>query len=116
VIFVDNVDLIDLPVWGRMIENHCLFPEKTNVEFVQILQDDRFKMRVWERGTGETLACGTGACATLVAAILNGYTAIGKQAAIQLPGGGLDIKWDAETKHVYMTGDATMVFEGNYEL
>ena len=111
VIFVEDMDEIDIPSVGKMIENHCLFPEKTNVEFVQALQDDRFKMRVWERGAGETLACGTGACAALVAAILSGCTKQ-QQATIQLRGGNLDIQWDAETKHVFMTGGAIMVFEG----
>ena len=110
VIFVEDVDTIDLHHTGKMIENSPVFPEKTNVEFVQKIKDDQFKMRVWERGAGETLACGTGACAVLVAAILNGYT--GNRATICLRGGNLDIKWDKESNHVYMTGDATMVFEG----
>ena len=110
VVFVENVEQIDLPYWGKMIENHPIFPEKTNVEFVRQTGKNLFKMRVWERGSGETLACGTGACAVLVAAILNGYTE--RRATICLPGGNLDIEWDAESNHVYMTGGATTVFEG----
>ena len=112
VIFVDDIEQIDIPYFGKMIENHPLFPEKTNVEFVQMTKDERFKTRVWERGTGETLACGTGACAVLVAAILNGYTK--RQATISLTGGNLDVKWDETSNHLYLTGGATTVFEGEW--
>ncbi len=110
VIFVEDVEHTNVQLIGKMIENHPMFPEKTNVEFVEHLTEGNFKMRVWERGAGETLACGTGACATLVAAILNGYA--GREAIVSLPGGDLKIRWDAASEHVYMTGNAKTVFEG----
>jgi diaminopimelate epimerase len=91
------------------VEGAPEFPKKTNVEFAQLLGPDRIRLRVWERGVGETLACGTGACATLVAASLTGRT--GRSATIELPGGDLDIEW-AESGTVLMTGPAERVFEG----
>ena len=110
VIFVDDVGKMDIEKIGRSIETHERFPEKTNVEFVEVLNKSRLKMRVWERGSGITLACGTGACAALIAANLTGRT---KEAAIvHLDGGDLDIHWDKKTNHIFKTGPATLAFEG----
>lgn len=89
-----------------------MWPDKANIEFARIINENEIEMRVWERGTGETLACGTGACATAVAAAITGRT--GRQVTIHLRGGDLDIRWDEEDDHVYMTGPATEVFEGEY--
>lgn len=111
VIFVPNVANVPLTTWGPQIETHPLFPRKTNVEFVQILGSREARMRVWERGAGVTLACGTGACATLVAAVLTNR--MEKQAVIHLDGGDLHVEW-ADDGHVYMTGPATEVFQGEY--
>lgn len=114
VIFVDeDPDGIDLADIGPLIETHPLFPEKTNVEFAQVIAPDRIKMRVWERGAGITLACGTGACATLVAASLNGLS--GKAASLELPGGTLFIEWENEGR-VAMTGPADFVYSGLVEI
>jgi len=109
VIFVDDISVIDLAVVGPMIETHPLFPRKTNVEFVQVQNERELRMRVWERGPGITMACGTGASASLVAAVLNGKT--GRQATIHLDGGDLTIEWGADN-HVYMSGPAVEVFRG----
>jgi diaminopimelate epimerase len=109
VIWVDDVDEAPVETVGPLIETHEVFPKKTNVEFAQLVDGDRIRLRVWERGVGETLACGTGACATLVAAVLGCRT--GRSAAIELPGGELFIRWD-DDDHVYMTGPATEVFTG----
>ncbi|MBB3188436.1 diaminopimelate epimerase [Microbacter margulisiae] len=112
IIFVDNVDEIDLPKVGPKVEHHPLFPKRTNTEFVQILSPDHLKMRVWERGSGETLACGTGACAATVASILNEKAE--RRVTMELKGGTLFIEWSEADNHVYMTGPATTVFEGEY--
>lgn len=109
IIWVDDVETAPVDTVGPAIENHPAFPNKTNVEFAQYVGDDTILLRVWERGVGETLACGTGACATLVAATLACY--VGRSASIELPGGELLIRWD-EDGHVYMTGPATEVFVG----
>ena len=109
IIFVDNVQLLSLQEIGPQIENNQLFPERTNVEFVQIINEREIKVRVWERGAGETLACGTGACAALVAAALNKKTK--RKAIVHLPGGDLDIQW-RNNKHIYMIGPANLVFTG----
>jgi len=114
VIFVDSYDTLDLETEGRAIETHERFPEKINVEFVQVLSRTELNMRVWERGAGVTLACGTGACAVLVAAHLTGRTE--DRALIHLPGGDLDIHWDKATNHVFKTGPATLVFEGRMKI
>ncbi len=95
---------------GPLMENHPDFPRKTNVEFAQVVNPGYVKMRVWERGAGITLACGTGACATLVAGVLTGNTE--RTATVELPGGPLEITWSDEDNHVYMTGPATEVFAG----
>ena len=113
IIFVNNVQSIPVDEIGPKIENHPLFPEKTNVEFIQVLNKQEINFRVWERGVGETLACGTGACAALVASVLNKKT--DREAIIHLPGGDLDIQW-ADDGHVYMTGPAELVFRGEMEI
>lgn len=109
VIVVDNVDAFDVCRYGPLIEHYPLFPNRTNVEFIQVLGPESIKMRVWERGAGETLACGTGASAAGVAANILGLT--GKKTTIHLRGGDLLIEW-AGNNHVYMTGPAVDVFEG----
>jgi diaminopimelate epimerase len=109
VLWVDDVDEADVESIGPAIETHEMFPARTNVEFAQVVDAGTIRLRVWERGCAETLACGTGACATLVAASLTGR--IEREATIELPGGLLDIHW-AEDNHVYMTGSATEVFIG----
>jgi diaminopimelate epimerase len=115
VIFVDDVETVPLKELGLKIEHHQAFPERTNVHFVQVLGPQKLWVRHWERGAGDTLACGTGACASVVAAALNnkigGAT---RRALAQLPGGDLDIEW-ASNNHVYMTGPATTVFEGELD-
>ncbi len=108
-IFVDNPETIPLAQWGPQIENHPSFPERTNVEFVRVLSRTEIKMRVWERGAGATLACGTGSCATLVGCVLNGLT--DRKAAVHLALGSLLIDW-ADNNHIYMTGPAEEVFCG----
>ncbi|HCL90682.1 MAG TPA: diaminopimelate epimerase [Candidatus Atribacteria bacterium] len=113
IIFVDDVQSIPVDEIGPKIENHPFFPEKTNVEFIHILNRKEINFRVWERGVGETLACGTGACASLVASVLNKKT--DRKATIHLPGGDLDIQW-ANDKHIYMTGPAELVFKGEMEI
>ena len=112
VIFVNDVDSLDLPKIGPEFEHHALFPERTNTEFCQVLPDGALKMRVWERGAGETLACGTGACATLVAANLTERS--GRTATLKLRGGDLAISWDVQNNHIFMTGPATFVFDGEH--
>jgi diaminopimelate epimerase len=107
--FVDNVAAIDLEKIGPQFEHHPAFPKRTNTEFIQVVRPDYLKMRVWERGAGITLACGTGACATLVAAVLNGKC--DRAATIELPGGPLQIEWAADN-HIFMTGPAERVFAG----
>lgn len=113
VIFVDNVADIDLSAIGPKIETHPLFPNKTNVEFVQVLDRGKLRMRVWERGAGVTMACGTGASSALVAAVLNDKA--DRQATIVLDGGELLVQW-GQDNHVYMTGPAIEVFRGEYLL
>lgn len=111
VLFFDNADSLDVNRYGKEIESHFLFPERTNVEFVKVISRTEAFMRVWERGAGETQACGTGACAALVAAVLN--KKMERKALIRLLGGDLEIEWNENDNHVYMTGDAVIVFEGN---
>lgn len=110
VIFTTGIDKLDLPKTGPIIENAPIFPRRTNTEFIEVLSKDRIKMRVWERGSGETMACGTGACASVVAAILNGLTS--RKVTVELLGGELQIEWNENDNHVYLTGGATTVFEG----
>jgi diaminopimelate epimerase len=110
VIWVDDVDNAPVLTLGPAVETASEFPRKTNVEFAQVLDRDRVRLRVWERGVGETLACGTGACATLVAGVLTGRTA--RAATVELPGGDLDIEWASDDAPVFMTGPAETVYEG----
>lgn len=112
VVFVDELSDRLIYEIGPLIENDPLFPERTNVEFVKILTPDKIKMRVWERGSGETLACGTGACASAVASFLNGYTE--RKVEVNLLGGNLLIDYDRKDNHVYMTGGAEFIAEGEY--
>lgn len=114
VIFVDDVSKAPLAEIGPVMEHHPLYPEKTNVEFIQVLSDRELRMRVWERGAGITLACGTGACAAVVAAILSHKTQ--NEVLIHLDGGDLTILWDKTSNHVFKTGPARIVFEGRIRL
>lgn len=115
IIFVKDVDDFRVCEIGKEIENNKeLFPQKTNVEFIEVLDAHNLRMRVWERGSGETLACGTGACASLVAGHLNNLCK--SQAFVYLKGGILNIKWDKKTNHVFLTGGATKVFDGNFTI
>ncbi|MFD2612914.1 diaminopimelate epimerase [Paenibacillus gansuensis] len=111
VIYVDDAVNFDLAEWGPKLETHPMFPRKINVEFVTVNSRDQADMRVWERGAGPTLACGTGACATLVSSVLNGKT--DRSATISLKGGDLYIEWNEQDNHVYMTGPAAEVFKGS---
>ena len=110
VFFVKDVEGMDISGIGPAIEGADIFPEGVNAEFVEVVDNAHIKMRVWERGSQETLACGTGACASVVAASLNGFT--GRKALVELIGGDLLIDWSADDDHVYMTGPAQTVFEG----
>lgn len=110
VTFVEDVSSLQLSLIGPPLENHPIFPERANIEFVERINDKTLKMRVWERGSGETLACGTGACAALVAGVLNGKCR--HNAKLQLLGGELDIDWNEDNNHVYLTGPAEFVFDG----
>jgi len=112
VTFIEETSTFPLEKVGPLVEVASIFPRKTNVEFAQIMDREHIKMRVWERGAGETLACGTGACGTLVACVLNGLT--DRKANLHLLGGDLLIEWDEKTNHVFMTGPAETVFEGNW--
>ena len=114
VFFVDDVENIDITKLGPAIEKHPRFPDRTNVEFIQVLDRDSLRMRVWERGSGETMACGTGACASAVAAMLAGYA--DESVNVRLLGGTLSIRRDLETGHVIMTGPATEVFRGEFDV
>ena len=110
VVFMENVTDLEIEKIGPYFESHERFPKRTNTEFVKVIDRNTVQMRVWERGTGETLACGTGCCATVVACILNGLT--DDTVTVKLLGGELEITWDREADLVYMTGPATTVFEG----
>lgn len=114
VTFVDDVDSLELEKLGPHFENHPAFPERVNTEFVRVIDDHTLQMRVWERGSGETWACGTGACATAVAACLNGYCKKGDDITVHLRGGDLVIRYTDDT--VIMTGPASTVFEGEVEI
>ena len=114
VVYIDDVQGLDIEKIGPKFENHERFPQRINTEFARVIDRKTVEMRVWERGSGETLACGTGACAVAVASILNGYTE--REVEIRLLGGNLQIEWNEEDNHVYMTGPATVVFDGEIEL
>ncbi len=115
VIFLPDVDALDLAAIGPAFEHHPFFPDRVNTEFIRILDDHTLKMRVWERGSGETLACGTGACASAVAAILCGYASKNEDITVKLLGGDLTIRWDEKTGHIFMAGPAVTVFEGEVD-
>ncbi|GAB4242990.1 MAG: diaminopimelate epimerase [Stanieria sp.] len=111
--FVADSDRISLEQIGSQFEHHPAFPQRTNAEFIQVVSSDYLKMRVWERGAGITLACGTGACASVVAGVLTGKS--DRKCTVELPGGCLQIEWSETDGRVYMTGPAKQVFVGNYE-
>ncbi len=113
VLFVDNVKTAPVETLGPKLEHHPAFPERANIEFVQVMGPDELAMRVWERGSGETMACGTGSCASLVAAVLNGLCR--REAAVHLLGGDLKDRWDEGENTVYMQGPAEFVFDGVLE-
>ena len=110
VTYIEDIANLEIEEYGPRIETDSHFPNKTNVEFVKVIDRNHIKIRVWERGSGETLACGTGACASVVASILNDFT--DRKVVVELLGGNLEIEWNEEDNHVYMTGPATIVFEG----
>lgn len=114
VCFVEDVNACPVSQLGPQIEHHPLFPNRTNVEFVQVIDDTHLAMRVWERGTGETMACGTGACAAAVAAVLHGKTM--PSVSLQVLGGNLFVCWDRTTNHIFLQGPAEYSFEGTIQL
>lgn len=115
IVFCDRVEDLDLEKLGPLFEHHAIFPDRVNTEFVRVIDDHTLQMRVWERGSGETLACGTGACATTVAAVLNGYCPQGEPILVKLRGGDLTITYQADGT-VMMTGPAEEVFQGEINL
>ena len=116
IVYVEDTDSLDLAKIGPSFENHVNFPDRINTEFVQVLDEHTVKMRVWERGSGETLACGTGACAVAVASILNGHVSPDTPVTVKLLGGDLQIFWNRSENLVYMTGPAVTVFYGQIDL
>lgn len=114
VTIVEEVSDFSVEKYGKVLEIEEHFPDRANIEFIQIINDTHVKMRVWERGSGETFACGTGACAVAVACILNQL--VKEEVTIELLGGNLEIQWNKQNNHVYMTGPATTVFEGKIEI
>ncbi len=116
VVFVDDLEAFGERVRtaGPILENHPIWPERANIEFAQVLSPADIRMRVWERGSGETMACGTGACAAAVAAAVTGRA--GREVNVHLLGGDLLIRWDEASNHIFMTGPATIVFDGEYYL
>ena len=116
IVYVDNVKDIDIEKIGPAFEKNPLFPESVNTEFIELAGRDRIKMRVWERGSGETLACGTGACASVVASALRGYVDADAPVTVELLGGELQILWDREKNDVFMTGPAAVAFEGEIDV
>ena len=112
--YVDNIESIPFEAWGRQLENHCLFPNKTNVHFVEIINRGKLRIKVWERSCGATLACGTGACAAL--AITSRLNLCNQEAEILLPGGSLDINWPSQDGSIFMGGAAKFVYSGNIDI
>ncbi len=112
VVFMENIAKLDIASIGPLFENHEVFPNRTNTEFVEVVDRTHVNMRVWERGTGETLACGTGCCATVAACVLNGLTE--DEVTVRVLGGEIDIRWDRNKNLIYMTGSAETVFEGEF--
>ena len=113
IIQVDNLKMFPIEKYGPILENDSHFPKKSNIEFINILDKNHIKMRVWERGAGETMACGTGACAVAVSCILNKL--VDHKVIVELLGGNLEIEWKEENEHVFMTGPAVTVFEGELD-
>ena len=116
IVYMDDVDSLEIDKIGTAFENHIAFPDRVNTEFVKVIDSHTVQMRVWERGSGETLACGTGACAVAVASILNGLTDGTQPVTVKLLGGNLQIFWDRQENLVYMTGPASTVFDGEIDL
>lgn len=114
VCFINDVENFDINTYGPLLEHHEVFPQRCNIEFAEVTSEGNIRMRVWERGSGITLACGTGACATAVAAALTGRSS--RKSNICMDGGTLSIEWSEEDNHVYMTGPASIAFEGEIEL
>jgi len=114
VLFVDDVKKIEIENIGPKLENHKIFPQRANVEFIQVVNKNEINMRVWERGSGETWACGTGACAAVVACAVNKKTL--RSVQVHLKGGDLEINWDEKTGCVFMKGPAKFVFDGTIEI
>ncbi|MBI4124508.1 MAG: diaminopimelate epimerase, partial [Deltaproteobacteria bacterium] len=114
IIFQENLETFDLDRFGPLLENHHLFPRRINVSFVNVTSTHELKMRVWERGVGETMACGTAAAAAVVASVLNGFT--DRKVKVDLIGGRLDVEWDKNSNSVLLSGPAEIVFEGSYRL
>ncbi len=114
VIFLSDVESLDLERIGPSFERHAIFPERVNTEFLKVLSTAEARMRVWERGSGETAACGTGACAAVVAGVLTGR--LGRKALVHLNGGDLEIEWRESDGHVFMRGEAVEVFRGEIEV
>lgn len=112
--FIDDVEKFDVKKFGSVFEVAKAFPKKSNIEFVEIIDKENINMRVWERGSGETMACGTGSCASVVACILNNKTS--NKVKVHLLGGELYIEWNKENNHIYMTGPAEIVFEGKIDI
>ncbi|MBX6378093.1 MAG: diaminopimelate epimerase, partial [Clostridia bacterium] len=112
VILTQDVESVDVPLWGPRLERHPVFPQRANVEFVQVLGPSEVRMRVWERGSGITLACGTGACAAAVVAAASGRT--GRRVVVHLDGGDLEVEW-RDDDHVTLTGPVVEVFRGVYD-
>ena len=110
---IENLEDFDIEKYGPILENDKHFPSKANIEFIEVIDRKNVKMRVWERGSGETFACGTGACSVAVSCILNGLTE--NKVNVKLLGGDLQIEWNKENNHIYMTGPAKTVFEGEFE-
>lgn len=116
VVYLEDVKGLDIEKVGPGFEHHPCFPDRVNTEFVHVLDEHTLEMRVWERGAGETLACGTGACAAAVASVLNGYVQENTPVTVQLLGGSLEILWDKKKNTVFMTGPARTVFDGEIDL
>lgn len=114
VLFVDDVQALAIESIGPKLENHPIFPSRANIEFIHVLNENEVEMRVWERGSGETWACGTGACASVAACVLNGKT--GREVLVHLKGGDLSIRWDEDSGHIFMQGPAEFVFDGTVEI
>ena len=116
IVYMDDLENLEIKKIGPKFENHIAFPDRINTEFVRVIDRHTLQMRVWERGSGETLACGTGACAVAVASTLNGLVDEGRPVTVKLLGGDLQILWNRQENLVYMTGPATTVFDGEIDL